>query len=182
MKLASFINFHIFKFLKELSVSKYVQKSVVQNNVMQATIREMQICQSHPSSQSKILHKPTGICFTLPFFIYLFLGLKIDLKRLFIHFFFGSIFHVYILKAFLGMVAPAGKARESKFLVARPSSKILLQLVLVQPSLKSTCKLVSNSHFQRLFPGYYLIIFMENMQEHRLHVCIKLKLRFSAHL
>lgn len=68
-----------------------------------------------------------------------------DLKGLCVHFF-VYIFHVYILKAFLVMVASAGKARGSKSLVARPLSKILLQLVLGQPSLTSPCKLLSNYH------------------------------------
>lgn len=53
-------------------------------------------------------------------------GLKIDVKGFF-ELFFVYIFPVYVLKAFLGMVASAGKAREPKSLVEGPSSKILLQ-------------------------------------------------------
>lgn len=60
-----------------------------------------------------------GIVLHYFFLIYLTLGWKIDLKGLFIYFF-GYIFHVYISKAFLGVVASAGKTRESKSLVARP--------------------------------------------------------------
>lgn len=53
-------------------------------------------------------------------------GLKTDLK-VFYELFFFYIFPVYVLKAFLGMVASAGKVRETKSLVEGPSSKILLQ-------------------------------------------------------
>lgn len=80
---------------------------------------------------------------------YLSLGWKIDLKGLFINFY-GYVFHVYIT-SFFGYGSISWKSKRKQTFSGRTLFKILLQLVLVQPSLTSSCKLVSNSQFRGSF-------------------------------